>query len=93
METPVQAPFPTEKEYPKLPADIVARNLGRMVVVYVVINSEGKPEQSRIIQSPNPLLNRPILEALQKWSFRPAEQNGKTVAVKSLLGIVLSAPR
>ena len=93
MEAPVQAPFPIEKESPKFPAEIVARNLGRMVVVYIVINSEGKPEQSRIIQSPNPLLNQPVLEALQKWSFRPAEMNGRPVAVKSLLGIILSAPR
>jgi len=62
-----------------------------MVVVYAVINPEGGPEQIRIIQSPNPLLNKPLLEALGKWSFRPAEMQGKPVAVKSLFGIILSA--
>jgi TonB family protein len=89
MEAPVQAPFPVEKPYPQFPADILARNPGRMVVVYAVINAEGVPEQVRIVQSPNPLLNQPVLEALRKWSFRPAEMNGQAVAVKSLLGIPL----
>lgn len=85
----VQAPFPVQKEYPQFPAEFVARNPGRMIVVHVVISAEGKVEQARILAGASPLVNQPVLEALQKWSFRPAEVNGERVAVKSLLGIVL----
>jgi outer membrane biosynthesis protein TonB len=49
-------------------------------------------ENARIIQSPNPLLNEPVLEALAKWTFRPAEMHGAPVAVKALLGVPLSLP-
>ncbi len=83
-------PFPTTKESPQFPADIVSRNLGRMIVAYALISSEGKMENIRIIQSPNPLLNEPLVDALRKWSFRPAEMHGQPVAVKALLGIPLS---
>lgn len=91
MEAPLQPPFPITKEYPPLPAEIVSRNVGRMIVVYAVISPEGKMGEMRIIQSPHPLLNQPLLGTLRKWAFRPAETNGKPVAVKALLGIVLSA--
>jgi TonB family protein len=86
-------PFPVTKEVPQLPEEIVARNSGRQIVVYVEINTEGKTEKMRIIQSPNPLLNQPVLEALGKWLFRPAEMGGKPAAVKALVGIPLSLSR
>ncbi len=85
-------PFPIDKEKPQFPHEVVARNLGRLIIVYAEINDEGKVVNSRIIQSPNPLLNSPLLEALAKWAFRPAESAGKPVAVKALLGIPLSLP-
>ncbi len=85
-------PFPIDKEKPEFPREVVARNIGRLIVVYAEINVEGKVENTRIIQSPNPLLNSPLLEALAKWAFRPAESNGQPVAVKALLGIPLSLP-
>jgi protein TonB len=93
MQQNLLAPFPVTKENPEFPVDAVSRNLGRMLVVYGVINAEGKIEKMRIIQSPNPLLNAPLLAALENWSFRPAELNGEPVAVKALLGIPLSLPR
>lgn len=85
-------PFPIDKEKPQFPEEVVARNLGRLVVVYAEIDIEGKAVNMRIIQSPNPLLNAPVLEALAKWAFRPAEFEGKPIAVKALLGIPLSLP-
>ena len=85
-------PFPIEKEQPQFPLEVVARNLGRLIVVYAEINAEGRVANTRIIQSPNPLLNAPLLEALAKWAFRPAEAEGQPVAVKALLGIPLSLP-
>ena len=88
----VVGPFPIDKEKPQFPHEVVARNLGRLIIVYAEINIEGKVVNTRIIQSPNPLLNSPLLEALAKWAFRPAESEGRPVAVKALLGIPLSLP-
>jgi hypothetical protein len=88
----VVLPFPVLKELPALPAELVRNHLRRMVVVYAIINIEGKMEQMSVKESPDDLLNEPLLRTLSKWIFRPARLNGEPVAVKALLGIPLWLP-
>ena len=83
-------PFPMAKEQPVLPADIVRKYLRRLVIVYAVLNTDGKMEQMVVKQSPDAQLNEPVLTALSKWTFRPAQFNGENVSVKVLLGFPLS---
>ena len=85
-------PYPITKEQPKLPAELVRKYLPRTVVVYAVITAEGKVEQASVKQSPDPQLNKLLLDALNKWTFRPGELNGNPVPVKMLLGIPLYLP-
>ncbi len=85
-------PFPTVKEAPKLPAELVRKYLRRMIVVYAIINIDGKLEQMSVKQSPDALFNEPLLNALSKWVFRPARLNGEPVPAKALLGIPLWLP-
>lgn len=84
-------PFPIVREYPRLPREASARNLGRTLVVAGVITPEGKLDSLRVVQSPNPLLIQPLLNCLAQWTFQPAESNGKKVAARFALGIPLSA--
>lgn len=83
-------PFPVVKEPPQLPTGLVFRYLHRMMVVYAIINTEGKLERMHVLQTPNAEFNKPLLEGLGKWVFRPAELDGEVVSVKALLGIPLS---
>jgi hypothetical protein len=85
-------PFPVTKELPQWPAELVQKYLHRLIVVYAIIDPEGKFAQMLVKQSPSPQLNKPLLEALSKWVFRPGELDGNPVAVKALLGIPLSLP-
>jgi len=63
-----------------------------MVIVYAIINIEGKMEQMVVKDSPDARLNEPVLNALGKWVFRPAQRDGETVPAKVLLGIPVWAP-
>ena len=85
-------PFPVVKERPALPAEVVRKYLQLMIIAYAIINVEGRMEQVSVKESPDPLLNEPILSALRKWVFRPARLNGEPVATKILLGIPLWLP-
>jgi hypothetical protein len=85
-------PFPAVKEQPVLPAELVRKYLGRMVIVYAIINIEGKMEQMSVKDSPDALLNEAVLSTLGKWVFRPAQLNGTPVPAKVLLGIPLWLP-
>ena len=51
---------------------------------------KGKLERMHVLQTPTIELNKPLLETLAKWVFRPAELNGEVVSLKALLGIPLS---
>ena len=85
-------PFPAVKEALALPAELVRKHLRSMIIVYAVINAEGKMEQLSVKDSPEALLNEPLLDVLKKWVFRPARLNGEPVAVRALMGIPLWAP-
>jgi TonB family protein len=82
-------PFPITKERPSWPDELVAQYQGKMVVVYAIVNAEGKMEQISIKDSPDPLLNDPLVRALRKWVFRPAKVQGNPASMKCLIGIPL----
>jgi TonB family protein len=84
-------PFPILKERPAIPAEVARKNPDRMVIAYAVISTDGTMEQVSIKQSPDPLLNEIVLDALRKWTFRPARRNGEVVPAKFLVGIPLRA--
>ncbi len=83
-------PYPLSRQSPRFPTDVVIRNAGRVMVIYAVINASGKLESVRILQSPNPLLNQPLMDAMAEWVFKPAEFNGQAVGVRILLGVPLA---
>ena len=80
------------RERPDLPAELVRKYLRRLIIVYAIINLDGKMEQMSVKDSPDPQLNQPVLDALSKWVFRPGSLNGDPVAMKILLGIPLWFP-
>jgi hypothetical protein len=89
----VVLPFPAVKELPLMDAELVRRFSRRKIVVYAVINTQGKLEQIAVKESPDPALNPGVLNALAKWVFRPAEREGEIVAAKVLFGIPLWSPQ
>ena len=82
-------PLPIIREQPVLPSELVRKYSRRMIIVYAVISVEGKMEEMSVKDSPDPLLNPPALSALNKWIFKPAQSDRKTVAAKMLVGIPL----
>ena len=85
-------PFPVVKVTPSLPVELVARYWPRTMVVYAVINPQGRLERMHILETPSAEFNQPLLDALAKWVFRPAELNGAPVSLKALFGIPLWLP-
>ncbi len=80
-------PFLQKKLIPVWPDELTAKYRGQELVVYAVIDAEGKMQQLKILQSPDAQLSDLLLGALAEWVFRPASMNGKPVAVKAVLGV------
>jgi len=63
--------------------------LSRRIVVYAVMDTQGKLQRLSVRQTPDARFNAGILAALTHWSFQPAQLNGQPVALKVLIGIPL----
>ena len=86
-------PRPMNEVLPSWPQDLVASHSGETIVVYAVIDADGKLRDTRLIESPSSDLNNGLLAALAAWTFQPAERNGKPWVVQALLGIPVAAYR
>jgi hypothetical protein len=83
-------PSPVKKQAPVWPPDLLTRYSGQEIVVYAIIDVEGKMQHLKALQSPNARLSEALLAVLGQWLFRPATMNGKPVAVKAVLGVPIS---
>lgn len=83
------APSPVMREWPQIPAELEKRYSHYQVVVYALLGADGKLSQISVKQTPDVHVSTPIVQALSKWVFRPAQMNNQAVAVKILLGIPL----
>jgi TonB family protein len=83
----VVPPYATLKSLPRFSHEAAGRGRGGTIVVFGVINPQGRFEDLQIMQSPDANLNQFLLDALSKWTFRAAEVDGTQVPVKILLGV------
>ena len=51
------------------------------VVLWLVVNKEGLPEQIRIQKSLDPGLDESAIDAVRRWKFEPSTKDGQPVAV------------
>jgi protein TonB len=55
---------------------MAAKVRGR-VVLEILVGTDGKVKDARILQSVSPLLNQSALDAARTWEFTPALANGE----------------
>jgi TonB family protein len=72
----VSAPDP---KYPDLPAD--AEPLGT-VVLLIGINAKGHVEAVQVMRSDEAAFEKPAVETVKKWKFKPAQKSGHAVPVQ-----------
>jgi hypothetical protein len=80
-------PFPTSKEQPAFPAESARKYLHQRIIVYAIIQTDGKMQQVSVKETPDAALNEAVITALHKWVFRPAQVDGESVPVKVLVGV------
>jgi hypothetical protein len=83
------APAPVMREWPQIPADLEKTYAHEQVVVYALLAADGKLTHISVKQTPDARVSTPIIQALAKWVFRPAQLDNKPVPTKILIGIPL----
>lgn len=76
-------PVCIEKVKPEYPEVLRKMGIEGTVFLEIVVLEDGTvdPDNVTILKSPHEYFNKPSIEAVKKWKFKPALQNDKPVAV------------
>ena len=72
-------PEPTSQVAPAYPADLRKAKIEGVVTLLFLLNEEGRVEDARVENSSRPEFEKPALDAIRKWRFRPGMKDGQAV--------------
>ncbi len=85
-----EKPVPVKTPPPKYPSQMRSEGVDGMVAVRVVIGVDGKVKSAEVAKSNRPEFEAPAVEAVQKWTFKPAKKDGEPVECKIVIPIRFS---
>jgi TonB family protein len=89
-------PEPVATPQPRLPEEFFSKP--STAYAQLQVNEFGFVVDATIVQSSDPRVNEPVLNALRRWKFRPATEDGEAVScyvvqpVRISNGIIFTAP-
>jgi len=76
-----EPPVPVRTAAPDYPDDMKRDGVSGIVMVKCTIDAQGNVTTSIIEKSSNAAFEKPALDALKKWKFKPARADGNPVEV------------
>ena len=83
-------PVPVKTPPPSYPDSLKREGVSGVVAVTIVIDETGAVASTAVAKSSHPDFERPALEAVGKWKFKPAKKDGNAVKVKVTLPLRFS---
>jgi protein TonB len=80
-------------EKPQFPSFVWKIGVEGQVVVRVLIDANGKPLDSQILKSTNPVFEQPVVDAVMKSQFNPAQMGQGPVAAWLTIPFKFRQPR
>lgn len=75
-------PAPTKTVKPSYPSSLKSEGVSGLVAVQIVIDEKGEVIDAKATKSSHPDFEKPALDAIRKWKFKPAKKDGKEVKVR-----------
>jgi protein TonB len=72
-------PEPIAQVSPAYPAELRKARVEGVVTVVFLLNEEGRVESPKVETSTRPEFEKPALDAIRKWRFRPGMKDGEAV--------------
>ena len=91
FETPDTPPVPVRTPPPDYPTQLKRDGVSGMVVVNVVIDEDGKVADVEVRKSTNVEFEKPALDAVKNWRFKPGKKEGNAIRCKVALPLKFSA--
>jgi len=77
-----EPPVPVRTVPPDYPSELRHDGVSGLVVVRCTIDTQGNVVDPEVEKSSNGGFDKAAVEALKKWRFKPAKQDGAPVAIK-----------
>lgn len=91
FEKPDDPPVPVRTPPPSYPAELKRDGVSGMVVVSLVVDSDGSVTDVAISKSTHKEFEAPAVDAVRKWKFKPAKKAGNAIRSKVALPLKFSA--
>jgi len=85
-----EPPIPLKMVPPVHPTDLKREGIGGMVSIMILVDENGSVQNPTVQKSSNPGFERPALEAVSRWKFKPARKDGLAVAVNVVVPVKFS---
>lgn len=82
-----ERPVPVKAVAPVYPPELLREGVSGLVIVQVEIDASGKVVDRSVTKSSRRDFERPALEAVGKWKFKPAAKHGSPVASRIAIPI------
>ena len=80
-------PVPVRTIAPEYPRELKAQNVSGLVMVKCTIDEQGNVADVSVVKSSNEQFDRFATDALKKWKFKPARQDGNAISVQVTIPI------
>jgi TonB family protein len=88
---PGDVPVPISRPSPRYPADALRNNETGTVLLRITVDERGEPVNVEVARSSRSRsLDRAAAQAARRWTFRPAQQNGRAVTATVEVPIAFS---
>ncbi|MEO5960162.1 MAG: energy transducer TonB [Opitutaceae bacterium] len=74
--------MPVRTVAPEYPPELRREGVSGLVMVKCTIDESGNVVDPQVEKSSNMAFEKPAVDALKKWKFKPAKQDGTPVAIK-----------
>ncbi|MEO7346669.1 MAG: energy transducer TonB [Opitutaceae bacterium] len=81
-QTKPEPPVPVRTVAPEYPPELRREGVSGLVMVKCTIDESGNVVDPQVEKSSNMAFEKPAVDALKKWKFKPAKQDGTPVAIK-----------
>lgn len=76
-----------KKETPKYPKEAKKKRISGSVLITAVISKQGTMTALDVVASPDPVLTKAAMDAVQRWTYRPYLLNGEPTEVDTAITV------
>jgi protein TonB len=80
-------PIPVRTVPPEYPVDLRRQGVSGLVMVKCTVDDQGNVAETSVSKSSNEAFDKYALEAVKKWKFKPARQDGNPISVQVTIPI------